>query len=947
MAAQTYYSPFIPAFSSSGAPVPGAKLYFYYTGTTVLAPIFSESSLNDPLPNPVVADLAGRFPDIYLDSLVVYRVKQTDQKDVTLGSDIDPYIPGQSLKGEAGEDATLPQRYDGIGVSNQTRIPATGKMTDNDGAEFDTNLNSISLFLNGSLIHGSEFTYNEAGKFITLLNGTKLDAGTEITVVGVFYHGGTSSGGLSGGTSDGVPLHSYPGTTPSEDPSRCDHSNVQLKNALLDITNPVSKNFGKWVDIYPLMGAGEVHANEVNGAINPTTGLPVPAKFLARKGDTLLDCWSQNGEVPKTFPADPIFNVDKLPGNLLSGSRIRLLPGARVRRPDRDAVNQSSRPLILCCDPNPTPETTVDGTDTQQDVYLGIEIICVGDSGFIGENHRFGYVDHVNHISLNGASDFYIDTKHYGCMSDAVYLGAGNRGGNVYNRLNQRGRVRVWADGLDKNNRNALSIVSGNHIDFFVYAKNFSKPGGAAPADGFNINSGVGAPGPVDIEPNVSFTTNPRVHDITGTCICENSGGGGIAILLGANDPVPHPVRGFRLTCHATNVDHGAFVTFGASNQKIGYDAILTGSATDCYRPFEINSGQGFTLRDFLANGSIASAYIGYINQRPSDFNLENVDMIDCGKNDTAAIQVRGWDTGYVKGLTFKGTAPYALHLLNGLKIEGLSIEAPRVFGHTFGFYNDPSDGGAIIDFGSIKETNPFATRTASNYNWAPAGSQVSVVPNNGTYRNNQIVYGSDWLEPGSPFCWRAFKTNTSGSPFFVVHELMGGAEPDPTVSNLPTFTLTNMRLNNNGRFTATAASAKAVSGSYTIFDMRMRGLYSGTGSAYFGVAKTSTVTGPQDFWAAWWLGNDAGPDVPRRATPIYNGNAFSNNTVPVNHETVFRVRGDFNDPFSQIVWEYSLDKGTTWFSMNLTGVNAGSELRYPAIMFGSASETGQLLKVL
>lgn len=101
MAAKLYYSPFIPAFSSNGLPLAGASLTFYQTGTTTKLPIYAESTLTTELSNPVVANAAARFADIYLDEAQTYRVVLKNSAGTTL-DDVDPYIPGQALKGDQG-----------------------------------------------------------------------------------------------------------------------------------------------------------------------------------------------------------------------------------------------------------------------------------------------------------------------------------------------------------------------------------------------------------------------------------------------------------------------------------------------------------------------------------------------------------------------------------------------------------------------------------------------------------------------------------------------------------------------------------------------------------------------------------------------------------------------------------------------------------------------------
>jgi hypothetical protein len=107
MAAIAYYSPFIPAFSSNGAPVAGAKLNFYTSGTTTRQPVYTTSALTTELPNPVPADAAGKFPSIYLNDANVYRVILTDAEGVQLGDAMDPYVPGMVYQNFDPADLTV------------------------------------------------------------------------------------------------------------------------------------------------------------------------------------------------------------------------------------------------------------------------------------------------------------------------------------------------------------------------------------------------------------------------------------------------------------------------------------------------------------------------------------------------------------------------------------------------------------------------------------------------------------------------------------------------------------------------------------------------------------------------------------------------------------------------------------------------------------------------
>ncbi|HWE98692.1 MAG TPA: hypothetical protein VG248_02745 [Caulobacteraceae bacterium] len=85
--------PVLRAIDANGAPMAGAKLQFYATGTTTPAAVYTSSTLGTPLSNPVVADSGGLFVPIYLDPTVVYRA-QLLTSGATLIQDIDPISEG-------------------------------------------------------------------------------------------------------------------------------------------------------------------------------------------------------------------------------------------------------------------------------------------------------------------------------------------------------------------------------------------------------------------------------------------------------------------------------------------------------------------------------------------------------------------------------------------------------------------------------------------------------------------------------------------------------------------------------------------------------------------------------------------------------------------------------------------------------------------------------------
>jgi hypothetical protein len=106
--------PFRPALDGAGVPIAGAQAVLTLTGTTTLAPVYTSSALTTEAANPVVANSSGRFPRVYLDDSVTYRLRIFDADDdidtATPLEDFDPYEPqeigAQGSTGATGANAT-------------------------------------------------------------------------------------------------------------------------------------------------------------------------------------------------------------------------------------------------------------------------------------------------------------------------------------------------------------------------------------------------------------------------------------------------------------------------------------------------------------------------------------------------------------------------------------------------------------------------------------------------------------------------------------------------------------------------------------------------------------------------------------------------------------------------------------------------------------------------
>lgn len=78
-------------FLSASGGADGGTVFFYYTGTTNLAPIYSDADLTSPMPNPVVIAVGQILPRIYLSPSITYRRRIVHTSDGSV-FDVDPIV---------------------------------------------------------------------------------------------------------------------------------------------------------------------------------------------------------------------------------------------------------------------------------------------------------------------------------------------------------------------------------------------------------------------------------------------------------------------------------------------------------------------------------------------------------------------------------------------------------------------------------------------------------------------------------------------------------------------------------------------------------------------------------------------------------------------------------------------------------------------------------------
>jgi hypothetical protein len=94
------------AQSCLGPAFAGATYQFFLTGTTTAANVYQDGALTTPFPITgfVTADSYGRFPPIYLDTSIVYKVQFYDSTN-TLRWTVDPYTPPLATVGTSSSVA--------------------------------------------------------------------------------------------------------------------------------------------------------------------------------------------------------------------------------------------------------------------------------------------------------------------------------------------------------------------------------------------------------------------------------------------------------------------------------------------------------------------------------------------------------------------------------------------------------------------------------------------------------------------------------------------------------------------------------------------------------------------------------------------------------------------------------------------------------------------------
>jgi hypothetical protein len=114
----------------NGRAYPGAKAYFYDSGTTTDRSVYTDGALTTRHSQPVLADAQGRFPAVYV-TVGQYRFRVVTAQDVSIGVDFDEVTGGVAEVDPSGSVEAAALFITGDGIWSPRNGTRTGWVRDN------------------------------------------------------------------------------------------------------------------------------------------------------------------------------------------------------------------------------------------------------------------------------------------------------------------------------------------------------------------------------------------------------------------------------------------------------------------------------------------------------------------------------------------------------------------------------------------------------------------------------------------------------------------------------------------------------------------------------------------------------------------------------------------------------------------------------------------------
>lgn len=479
----------------------------------------------------------------------------------------------------------------------------------------------------------------------------------------------------------------------------------------------------------------------------------------------------------------------------------------------------------------------------------------------------------VNGAKIHGTGGFYATRGD--CIGVApTDIGAFEDRPGQARAINHNANVLIKGltfDGLNKNNRNAISLFDcdGLVIEDCIF-KNFSRPGnGGLSFDKMDPNQGHEAPGHIDLEPNAPWLPwvvlrNIRIRG----CQFFNGGTGGVTLNLPPNDHIGSD--GLRYDneknidniviedCVFYDVPRPLLYNGGEHIAGPGNDVVWRNNRAYRFkRAFELTAGRGVTIENSIFEEGELAAYWGYVKGL-RDITVKGNTFREIG-NSIGVWEMIGLGTEryLIEDNTFIDCGGRAFVYGSGDYKNG-TIKGNKA-------YNTPegtrSMGAAIgLAFGSTAEIEEFSHKELNN-DWGGLvhdgfvvdGSTFPRVPSGTWKRGNHLV--NPKAPPGEPMAlYCNYDISGSADPSYWSEQLKPGGKADPATS-IGTLTKTAGMTQNGGRLTNTAGGVQSAYSTNTQgdFELIFHAGRSGSSGIYVGV---STAAAPnnitQQLYSVW-----------------------------------------------------------------------------------------------
>lgn len=251
-----------------------------------------------------------------------------------------------------------------------------------------------------------------------------------------------------------------------------------------------------------------------------------------------------------------------------------------------------------------------------------------------GQVETAGFSQQIHLLNLNSVSALTIqDLSLMGAQGDHIYLGSSNVGG--VERHNEDVTVdRLFVDGVNKNQRNGVSIVDCNGLK--ITNSRFKRV------------SRSDMPGAIDIEPNNNAFS--VIKNITIEDVLVDDCGGGVAAVGAYVPPLPAAVAG-----NATNIRFNRIDVKNAPNaaaaaivvrrdvarQDPGHGCSMTQvTGKDIKHPFSIEGVVDGVIYDCSFENASAEALVGNSYKPVRDLKMEKLSFNKCGTAALGALKI-------------------------------------------------------------------------------------------------------------------------------------------------------------------------------------------------------------------------------------------------------------------------------------------------------------------